>query len=388
MTPFTPFVRSSFTWLAYFMLGYYAYLQSIPGPVMPFLRQDLDLSYTLASLHFSAFALGMVIAGLLGDPIAERWGRKRLFWVGALGMGIGGLAFALGFSALLTVLGALLMGTFGSFTLVMIQSTLADAHGPQRAIALTEANVMAGVGVVIAPLMVGLGERSGVGWQLAPLMGLLIVAALQWAYRGQSFPARDISHSENAASTTEAPLQRLPSRFWRTLALIFFVVCIEWSLISWAADYLETEVGLSKVNAASAMSLFFGAFLVGRILGSRLTRYFEPRTLLGVTVATVALGFMPFWMGPFTGLHLAGLVIAGLGVSNLFPMTLSMVSAAVPPALSDRASGRISLTAGTAVLAAPQVLGTLADQIGLRSAYSGVILLILIVVGLLWLNRR
>lgn len=54
-----PFVRVRFTWLAYLMLGYYSYLNSTLGPILPFLRSELELSYSLAGLHVSAFALGL-----------------------------------------------------------------------------------------------------------------------------------------------------------------------------------------------------------------------------------------------------------------------------------------------------------------------------------------
>lgn len=33
------FVRDRFTWLAYIMLGYFAYLQAALGPALPFLRR-------------------------------------------------------------------------------------------------------------------------------------------------------------------------------------------------------------------------------------------------------------------------------------------------------------------------------------------------------------
>jgi MFS family permease len=68
-----PFVRDRFTLLAYFMLGYFAYLQAALGPAVPFLRAELGLSYTIAGLHFSALAIGMILAGLTGAELAARW---------------------------------------------------------------------------------------------------------------------------------------------------------------------------------------------------------------------------------------------------------------------------------------------------------------------------
>lgn len=62
-----PFVRSSATWLAYGMLAYIAYAPGVLGPLMPFLRTELNLSYTMGGLLFSAVALGMFLAGATAD---------------------------------------------------------------------------------------------------------------------------------------------------------------------------------------------------------------------------------------------------------------------------------------------------------------------------------
>ena len=42
-----PFFRNRLTWLAYAMLAYIGFTQSMLGPLMPFLRSELQLNYTL-----------------------------------------------------------------------------------------------------------------------------------------------------------------------------------------------------------------------------------------------------------------------------------------------------------------------------------------------------
>ena len=71
------FARERLTWASYWMLGYFAFLQTILGPLMPFIRGELHLNYVVASLHFSAFALGAVVTGVFGDRMARRWWRSR-----------------------------------------------------------------------------------------------------------------------------------------------------------------------------------------------------------------------------------------------------------------------------------------------------------------------
>ncbi|WP_151758625.1 hypothetical protein [Dictyobacter vulcani] len=79
-----PFVRTRFTWLAYIALGGFAFLQASPGPIVPFLHTEMHLNYTVDSLHMSAIALGMIIAGLTGNLLVRRWGGGSCSGVGPL----------------------------------------------------------------------------------------------------------------------------------------------------------------------------------------------------------------------------------------------------------------------------------------------------------------
>ncbi len=77
------FVRDPITWTAYGLVGYFAFTRTVLGPIMPFLREEQGLGYAAASLHFSGFALGGVLVGLLGDRVLGRWGRREALWGGA-----------------------------------------------------------------------------------------------------------------------------------------------------------------------------------------------------------------------------------------------------------------------------------------------------------------
>src|SRR5689334_24081960 len=65
LTGVEPFRRDRLTWLAYAMLGWFAYLQAAPGLIVPHLRDELHLSYSTGGLHVAAWAGGSVIAGLV-----------------------------------------------------------------------------------------------------------------------------------------------------------------------------------------------------------------------------------------------------------------------------------------------------------------------------------
>ena len=365
------FVRDRFTWLAYFMLAYYAYLPATLGPLMPFLRTELNLSYTTAGLHLSAYAFGMILAGLTGDHLAQKWGRRLVFWTGGVGLTLGALGLALSSQVILTITSALMMGWVGTFLLVIIQATLSDRHGERRAIALTESNIAASISASLAPVLVGGFQRAGIGWRGALFLGAAVFALIFVQYQSESLPP-----SRQSAAETRATGRSLPYAFWAYWVVVVLVVSIEWCMTFWGADFLEKVVGLSKVDAATMLSVFFVAMVLGRITGSRLTRILPGTTVLLLALGTAIIGFPLFWLARFAPLNIAGLFITGLGVASLYPLTLS-VAAGVAPQQANVASARISLAAGLAIFSAPLVLGWTADQFNIQNAYGIVAILLM-----------
>ncbi len=377
-----PFNRNRFTLSAYILLGFYAFVQSALGPIMPFVRAELSLNYTITGLHLTGFAFGMVIAGSSSAPIAQRIGRKRLFWSGGLGMCIGSGLFMLAQTAFLTVLGTFLTGWIGTYLLVMIQSTLADEHLGNRAIAFTESNIVASIFAVFAPIMVGVGVSMGLTWRLSLVLGIGLWMLIVIFYYQTDLP---VSKSNNDNSNLKDNLPRL---FWFYWFVVFLSVAVEWCMIFWSADFLEKVVLLPTEQAASIVSVYLLAMLVGRIIGSRLARRYTPRQLFWVAIGVILLGFPLFWLGQFPSINILGLFIVGLGVSNLFPLGLSIASD-VGENASDLASSRVSLGAGLAILILPQVLGSTADIIGIFNAYIIVpIFIFLLIMTLFFANRQ
>jgi MFS family permease len=123
------FQRNRFTWLAYLLLAFYGYFLNILGPITPFLKDELKLSYTVSSLHFTAFAIGMLLAGLGGHWLIERVGRGRALWIGASGMSLGVFLLLAGKIPAITISASFLMGLIGSLILAIVPAALSDQHG-------------------------------------------------------------------------------------------------------------------------------------------------------------------------------------------------------------------------------------------------------------------
>jgi MFS family permease len=387
-TATTPsFVRDRFTWLAYGMLAYFAYLQAALGPAIPFLRQELNLSYTVAGFHASAMALGMIVSGLSTDRAVARWGRRPIFWIGGAGMAMGTILLTMASTAIFTVLGAGLMGALGGMLIVTLQSGLSDRHGALRATAFTESNVVASVGALAAPSLIGAFQAATLGWRWAMIVMVLAWVVAFFQLRRVVIPERVGHSSHSAKKTTIRAAQRLPAQFWLLWGVIFTAVAIEWCMGFWGAAFMQSSSGLTPTGASAAMSIFFGAIVIGRFAGSRLTRRYESMSLMLTALLLVGIGFTLFWLAPSPPLMLIGLFVTGLGVANLFPLTLA-AAVSVASHMADTVSARISLAAGVAIFLAPQILGTLADQVGIQWAYGVVPILLVAAITITLIARR
>src|SRR5512136_2214247 len=128
------FRRDRFTWLAYLLIAFYGYYLNILGPITPFLKDELKLSYTVSSLHFTAFAVGILLVGLGGHLVIERLGRRNSLWVGGFGLGLSALLLIAGQTPVFTVGASFIMGLVGSLILAIIPASLSDEHGEMRAV--------------------------------------------------------------------------------------------------------------------------------------------------------------------------------------------------------------------------------------------------------------
>ena len=374
------FTRDRLTFLAYGMAIAFGYTVAALGPAMPLLRDELDISRTVGGLHFTALAAGSVLAGSVVGRIVRVWGRHRVFWSGGAGVATGAVFIGTGWHPAITMFGCLVAGAFGSAVLITVQASLSDHHAAHRPVALTEANMSTSIGTVIPTMVIGGTVAVGIGWRPAFIVPLAIWIALLALLRFEVFPP----------SKPTLQLQRgrvLPTPYWFFWVAFIPAVGAEWCVGAWGADYLVTVAGTAEGTASFLMSAFFGAMVLGRFLGGRAARRTSPlQLLLGTTTIGLAGTVLLRASSTLPGV-VSGLFLAGLGISMFFPMLLALAIDTASDR-SDMAAARIAIAAGGSVIVAPLTLGAVADQVGIRSAFTLVPALLVFVVLFAALGRR
>lgn len=371
----TPFQRTRFTYLAYILQGYFGMVLAMPGALMPYVADQLGLTYGQMGLHFTMSAGGGFVVGLLGQRLAARTGNRIPSWGGFV-LGTAALfGVVYGANIWLTLASMLLVGIGTGSVAQFIGAAIVDAHPQHQPQVLTEGNIMAGVGVGVAPLVVGLVERFGPGWQFAPFAAVLVVIIVALTFWNTPFPP---SRSQNADADTAGA--SLPLIYWMFGALIFLAVAMEWLLFYWSPNFLSEFVGLEQSTASALISVQAAAIVIGRLIGRRLLAWISEERLLMLAFVWVLAVFPVYLFSPYPALNVVGLFLLGLGIGNAFPLCLTGAMMAGGDQ-TGRASAGVTLMGSLSLIIMPNLVGNLADYINLRPALMSVAVLALVAVG-------
>ncbi|RZS89812.1 putative MFS family arabinose efflux permease [Motilibacter rhizosphaerae] len=331
------------------------------GPALALLRHELGFSYTTLGAYSALLSGGAAVAGAGFAAVARRVARGPLLWGSALGTSLAAGLFLLGRGIAVTMVGAGLLGLGGTVLLATLQAVLSDGHGERRERALTEANIGAAASAVLAPLALGASAASGLGWRAVLVLPAVGFGGLWLRYRHEPLPVP--ARSPEAHSRGGIPLA---CGMFAVLTAI--TVAVEFCLVYFGPQLL-VGTGMSAAAAGTALSSNYLGILVGRVGGGWLTRApGRSVVLLQASLAVTAAGFVLFWLSGAPVPAVVGLFVAGVGVANLYPLSLSLVLGAAE-GHEDVANARTQLAAGVVSAAAPYLLGSLADAYGLRAGF-------------------
>jgi predicted MFS family arabinose efflux permease len=372
--------RERLTWWAYGVVASFALILNGLGPVLLDVREELGLSRTVAGLHSTGLAAGVLLAGAAGERLRLRLGWTAIYWLGNALIVAGVLALAAGRAPAVTIPAALLIGFAGTLLLVMAPALLKDRHGPASGTAVAEAHATASVLGIAAPMAVGASLAVFESWLPAFLLvGLAVLPAL-----GLLAPELPAGTSEGGPSR---PAGRLPRAYWPWWTALLFAVAAEFAVILWAADDAHSRLGLSVGAAALAPSAFLAGMGMSRALGARFVGA-RPSHSLYTAAAVVATGGFALYHGTDAiAPSIAGLVVVGLGIGLLFPLSLA-TAMAVSPGVEAQASTRSAVASGVAIGTGPLLLGALADASSISTAAWIVPGLLACGIAAAWMSRR
>lgn len=356
--------RDSPTWASYLLITSYAWFIYGLSATQALIRDEQGTSRTISSLHAVAFSIGGIFAGLIAARLILTLGRGKFLTIAVFGSATGILIYTVPGGTAVTLIGAFFASLFGSAIIIGGSAFLFDYQQKAGPAAITEANALAALGGILAPLAIGFGAVFFLGWRFG-LWVLLIGYVVSLLLMRRSPHVFRVPIDEHIRESRRAPF---PRRFWWALATLFLLLSTEFTLTLWSADLLRDRAGFEAGAAAASVGALTGGIFIGRVLGARFAEYFPVDQILTLAVLVAFGGWLVVWFSSAAAMMLFGLVIGGIGMALFWPLGLSRVVMA-SGGQSDRASALSAVAGATAGGIGPFFLGALADLTGVHTAF-------------------
>ncbi|MFF1821287.1 MFS transporter [Kribbella sp. NPDC058245] len=341
------------------------YLLAGLGACVAILARDLHEPTGRLALLSSAFAVGLVIVAAVGPRLLRAWSIGVVLRAGSVICAVGAALLALAPVYAVVVVGGLCIGLGGALLVLLAPLML---HGPTAAARLSRVNAVSSAAGILAPLTIGLIDALGITGRVAMLVAvppLLILATVK---------GPDVVPPVLSEAPTGHAVGRTVALGWLRVVL---AVGVEFCFVVWAVARL-VDSGLTLAVAALLGSSFPIGMAVGRAIGPVHWRSVPP-VVIGGSLAIIGTLFVSLLNAP--ALIALGLIIAGIGVAPLYPVTLAAL-VAMPGLSPTRLAALGALASGTAILITPAALAGLARLVDLRLAYLITIPLLLILFAL------
>ena len=260
--------------LPLFVLAHFSHhlVTALLIPLLPYIRNDLSLTYTQAGWLVSANSIAYGISQLPAGWLADRIGPRLVLTIGVAGVGAAGLLIGLAPTYVMLALSLVLLGMAGGGyhpSAAPLVAASVEAKNRGRALGLHQ--IGGGGSFFLAPLIAA-GIASAFGWRgtfLALCVPSIAFGIVFYILLGRLGYAKK---AEQSTFTSHAEIAPSPRRLRRLVAFVILgtaSMVLVYSTISFIPLFIVDHFGgISNEAAAAILSLvFFGGLWAGPLGG-------------------------------------------------------------------------------------------------------------------------
>jgi MFS transporter, FHS family, glucose/mannose:H+ symporter len=333
------------------------------SPLLPILSEKWSLNYTQAGELFTAQFLSSTVAVLLTGVLIAHFGFRFAMKAGLVVIGISVAALLSGSR----LVGMMCIAGYGiglGLAVPAANLVVAEVNPRRRSAALNLLNFSWSTGAVACPFLVAAAAK---GHHI--LVFLLLVAAFSLLVAGgiAAMPSvvepavSRVVDKENSAADWKHPS-------FSILAALFFVyVGTETSFGGWVASYAKSLGTMSSTVSVMIPSFFYSALMLGRWLAPFLLRKMEEVRVAQGCLLLACTGMAGLIVSHSTLAIMVSAAVAGLGLSAVYPITISLLPREFGPAAA-RVGSLMFTCANLGGAFFPWLVGASSNQLGTLKA--------------------
>lgn len=329
--------------------------------LLPLIREDLGLTFAEAGMLSVAASLSYAAGQVPAGHFADRFGARRLFFVGLMGWSVLCIALALMHAYWVALVTLFLAGAFRALLFAPGLKLLSSWFPPQRralAMSLYMVGGFAGT-IVLATAGPPLAEHYGWRMTFGLFAALGVLAALAYIAFAREKPHLAPGEQVRLADTLRLLKHRI---LWICSAIQYVRFSVVTAFNFWLPSFLVADHGFSLQAAGVVVALGAVLSTAANALGGYISdRLRNPPLIIGGSLAVLAVScvalataeslpgliaavalisvFMPFYFGPlfFVPVEVLGQARAGTatGFTNLFANLGGLVTAYALGAVKD-----------------------------------------------------
>ena len=329
---------------------------------LPQIQRATGASFAELQWVLNAYVLTFAALVLTGGALADRFGRKRIFYVGLWMFITASLVCGIANDPLLLIVGRAVAGTGSAFMLSAGLALLVQVfHGKERVRAFAIWGVVVGAGSALGPLVGGL-LTDNLGWRWIFFINLPVCLPLLWLSHWSVGESRD---------PQSGAIDWIGLGSFTGMFLLLMYALIEGNNLGWTNPAL---IALLVVSAA-LLAIFIRVQLRRPRPMFDLSLFANP-TFTGASIIAIAIAAAFFTLLVYLPIYIQG--VLGYSPSQT---GLALVVMAVPLLVMGPVSARMAavispklfLPFGLLIIAGGGFLLSLVDQYGATTLYAGMI---------------
>jgi sugar phosphate permease len=332
--------------------------------LLPLIREDLQISFTQAGMLSVAGALSYTLGQVPSGYLADRFGPKRLFFIGLVGWSLLSVSFGLIHAFWLVLLNQFLAGAFRALLFVPGLALLASWFPPgRRATAMSLALVGGAVGSVLLSLTGPLLAQWH-GWRATYIAFALLGVGAACLF---GVFAKDNPSAKSPRPVTLMDILHM-TRYpimWVCSGLQFVRFAIVMGFSFWLPSFLVVERGMSVPMAGLVMAMSAALAAPSNALGAYVSdRLKNPPLVIGGALAVLACAALLLPLTRSVPQVLVVVALFSVFVGSYFGPLFLVPVEVLGTRIVGTASGFANLFANVGGLISVYALGVVKDHAG------------------------
>ena len=352
------------------------------GNLMPYLKEEYTISYTLQGLLSSLPSWGNLASIFVTGYLPTYIGRRKTVLITSVWMSVAFLIITAGLGgAALLPLACLMIGIARGGNTNFSNTMMSTLPGKKAAIGYNLLHGAFAVGAVLSPLaLVACTRNDSAGWRYMTA-GVVVLCVIQVVvYAIMKLPKENITKS---IKNVDRSFLKNKS-FWLGGAILFFYISAEYAIVTWLVTYFKDSGILSAEVSQIMSSLLWVVIFIGRMIGAALVGKVSRKIILVVDGVGLMLCFLLVFLSRSQMPIFFGIMGVGLFMATIYTSALALGTQSIKG--NDLGVSTMIFSGSVGGIITPAVVGLVAEKAGIQAGMGVVVVVTVLLLATIILS--